>query len=201
MSWNSQTQTASPPAARRRLRIFTRWRSARALKTCSSSAASASLSAPLPSGGQHWTRGRGVGTRTTISKKLDVLPDWCYGPASNVFDVLSEESSMTEKPHVVAVIGAGPVGLAAAAHLSSQGIEPLVFEAREQVGASIREWGHVRVFSPWEYNLDPVAATMLGGTGWMAPDPDAYPTGAEIVERYLEPLAALPEIAPALHLG
>jgi hypothetical protein len=108
---------------------------------------------------------------------------------------------MTENPHVVAVIGAGPVGLAAAAHLSSNGIEPVVFEAGEQVGASIREWGHVRVFSPWEYNLDPVAAGMLAASGWVAPDPDAYPTGAEIVERYLEPLAALPAIAPALHLG
>jgi hypothetical protein len=108
---------------------------------------------------------------------------------------------MTENPHVVAVVGAGPVGLAAAAHLASRGIEPLVFEAGEQVGASVREWGHVRVFSPWEYNLDPVAATMLEGTGWVAPDRDAYPTGAEIVERYLEPLAALPAIAPALHLG
>src|SRR5215203_165119 len=99
---------------------------------------------------------------------------------------------MTEKPHVVAVIGAGPVGLAAAAHLASRGIEPLVFEAGRQVGASVREWGHVRVFSPWEYNLDPVASDMLARTGWVAPDRDAYPTGHEIVERYLEPLAALP---------
>jgi len=106
---------------------------------------------------------------------------------------------MTENPHVVAVIGAGPVGLAAAAHLASRGIEPLVFEAGKEVGASVREWSHVRVFSPWEYNLDPVAASMLAGTGWVAPDRDAYSTGAEIVERYLEPLAGLPAIAPGLH--
>jgi cation diffusion facilitator CzcD-associated flavoprotein CzcO len=108
---------------------------------------------------------------------------------------------MTENPHVVAVIGAGPVGLAAAAHLVSRGIEPLVFEAGDAVGASIREWGHVRVFSPWEFNLDPVAARMLRGSGWVAPDGDAYTNGAEIVERYLAPLAALPAIAPSLHLG
>ena len=107
---------------------------------------------------------------------------------------------MTKHPHVVAVIGAGPVGLAAAAHLVSRGIEPLVLEAGDAVGASIREWGHVRVFSPWEYDIDPVAAGMLADTGWEAPDPTAYPTGADIVERYLEPLAALPAIAPALHL-
>ena len=65
---------------------------------------------------------------------------------------------MTQNPHTVAVIGAGPVGLAAAAHLAARGIEPLVFEAGDAVGASIREWGHVRVFSPWEFNIDPAAA-------------------------------------------
>ena len=101
----------------------------------------------------------------------------------------------------VAVIGAGPVGLAAAAHLVDRGLEPIVFEAGEAVGASIREWGHVRVFSPWAFNVDPVAERLLDAAGWDAPDPDGYPTGAEIVGRYLEPLAALPAIAERLHLG
>jgi thioredoxin reductase len=101
----------------------------------------------------------------------------------------------------VAVIGAGPVGLAAAAHLIERGIRPLVLEAGATVGASIREWGHVRVFSPWEFNLDPAAARMLVRAGWTSPEPDGYPTGDELVERYLEPLAALPEIASALQLG
>ena len=72
-------------------------------------------------------------------------------------------------PHPVAVIGAGPVGLAAAAHLLARGLEPLVFEAGESVGASIREWGHVRVFSPWEYDIDPIAAELLARHGWEAP--------------------------------
>ena len=107
---------------------------------------------------------------------------------------------MTNTQLPVAVIGAGPVGLAAAAHLSSRGIEPVVFEAGDSVGASVREWGHVRVFSPWSYNIDPVAADLLEGTGWSAPASDAYPTGDEIVERYLEPLAAVPGIAESLHL-
>jgi thioredoxin reductase len=100
----------------------------------------------------------------------------------------------------VAVIGAGPVGLAAAAHLAERGIEPVVFEAGDAVGASVREWGHVRVFSPWSFNLDPVAAELLRRTGWSAPPSDAYPTGDEIVERYLEPLAAVPGLAESLHL-
>ena len=104
-------------------------------------------------------------------------------------------------PLPVAVIGAGPVGLAAAAHLIARGLEPLVFEAGDAVGASIRQWGHVRVFSPWEFNLDPAAVELLERDGWTAPAADGYPTGREIVERYLEPLAATPEIDAALHLG
>ncbi len=104
-------------------------------------------------------------------------------------------------PHPVAVIGAGPVGLAAAAHLLARGLQPLVFEAGDAVGSSIREWGHVRIFSPWEYDLDPVAVELLARHGWTAPDGDGYPTGTDIVERYLEPLAATPEIAAVLRLN
>jgi thioredoxin reductase len=100
----------------------------------------------------------------------------------------------------VAVIGAGPVGLTAAAHLIARGIEPVVFESGDGVGASVREWSHVRVFSPWAYDVDPIAAELIAGNGWIAPPSDEYPTGAEIIERYLEPLAALPPIAERLHL-
>jgi cation diffusion facilitator CzcD-associated flavoprotein CzcO len=107
---------------------------------------------------------------------------------------------MTSSQLPVAVIGAGPVGLAAAAHLASRGIEPVVFEAGDSVGASVRDWGHVRVFSPWSFNLDPAAVELLAETGWSAPARDGYPTGDEIVERYLEPLAAAEGIAESLHL-
>jgi thioredoxin reductase len=101
----------------------------------------------------------------------------------------------------VAVIGAGPVGLAAAAHLVSRGETPVVFEAGDQVGTAIRQWRHVRVFSPWRYDVDATAAAMLAKTGWTLPDPDHLPTGGELVEQYLEPLAALPSIRPHLRLG
>jgi thioredoxin reductase len=101
----------------------------------------------------------------------------------------------------VAVIGAGPVGLAAAAHLVARGLTPLILEAGAGVGASLRQWGHVRVFSPWQYNVDPAAAELLTAAGWDAPEPTDLPTGGEIVSRYLEPLAALPTIAPHLRLG
>lgn len=97
---------------------------------------------------------------------------------------------MPVNPLPVAIIGAGPVGLAAAAELLSRGIEPLVLEAGTKVAAAVREWGHVRMFSPWRFNTNPAARALLEAEGWAAPDPEAYPTGAELVERYLAPLGA-----------
>jgi thioredoxin reductase len=101
----------------------------------------------------------------------------------------------------VVVIGAGPVGLAAAAHLLARGETPLVLEAGDAVGASIRQWHHVRFFSPWKYTVDAASVALLEPTGWTLPDPEGAPTGNDIVERYLEPLAALPQIAPHIRLG
>lgn len=101
----------------------------------------------------------------------------------------------------VVIIGAGPVGLAAAAHLVSKGETPIIIEAGTTVGASMLEWGHVQLFSPWQYDIDAVAANMLAATGWHHPAADAYPTGRELVEQYLLPLAALPQIQPHIRLG
>jgi thioredoxin reductase len=98
----------------------------------------------------------------------------------------------------VAVIGAGPVGLAAAAHLNERGISFVVFELGDDVAASIREWAHVQLFSPWSYNIDPAARRLLEANAWTAPNPDAHPTGGELIEHYLEPLALLPEISRGL---
>src|SRR3989440_10092722 len=89
----------------------------------------------------------------------------------------------------IAIIGAGPVGLAAAAHVLERGLRPIVLEAGDTAGHSVRQWGHVQLFSPWEYNIDRAAARLLASSGWNSPEPDQYPTGAELVERYLEPLA------------
>ncbi len=101
----------------------------------------------------------------------------------------------------IAVIGAGPVGLAAAAHVIRRGATPLVLEAGTAVGASVLGWGHVRIFSPWKYNMDAAARDLLDRRGWTAPDGEAYPTGRELVESYLRPLAETPEIAPHLRLS
>lgn len=101
----------------------------------------------------------------------------------------------------VIVIGAGPIGLAAAAHLVSRGLEPLVLEAGAEVGAAVRAWGHVRMFSPWRYNTDPAATALLEAEGWAAPDPHAYPTGAELVAQYLAPLAATAVLRGRIRTG
>ncbi|ABE65017.1 putative secreted protein (plasmid) [Nitrobacter hamburgensis X14] len=90
---------------------------------------------------------------------------------------------------IVAVIGGGPVGLAAAAHLMERGMTPIVLEAGEQAAHAVRQWRHVQLFSPWKYNIDGAAARLLAATGWNSPDPEAYPTGGELIERYLDPLA------------
>ena len=65
----------------------------------------------------------------------------------------------------VAVIGAGPVGLAAAAHLLERGIRPIVLEGGDSIGHSVRQWGHVQLFSPWEYNIDRAAERLLAADG------------------------------------
>ena len=67
--------------------------------------------------------------------------------------------------HPVAIIGAGPVGLSAAAHLLDRGIPFVVFEAGDQSGASLNQWGHVRMFSPWGYNIDKKAGELLRQAG------------------------------------
>jgi thioredoxin reductase len=100
------------------------------------------------------------------------------------------------------VIGAGPVGLAAAAHLLAQGEDPVIFETGSQAGANVSTWGHVRLFSPWRYMVDSAAHDLLLVDGdWVEPDPDTYPTGRELVERYLAPLAALPVVRSRLRLN
>lgn len=101
----------------------------------------------------------------------------------------------------IAIVGAGPVGLAAAAHLLERGLAPMVFEAGATAGASIGRWGHVRMFSPWSFNIDAKAAALLAPTGWVAPPADAYPTGRDLLTQYLWPLAEVGPIRQRLHLN
>lgn len=95
----------------------------------------------------------------------------------------------------VVVIGAGPVGLSAAVQLLDREIEVIVLEADHEIGASQRAWGHVRLFSPWRYDVDKTAARYLRATGWTPPPPDELPTGDDLYRRYLIPLSNLPQLA------
>lgn len=101
----------------------------------------------------------------------------------------------------VVVIGAGPIGLAAAANLLERGIEFTVCEAGDEVAASVRAWGHTRLFSPWKHLVDPASRRLLAELGWQLPEPDRAPTGSELVDRYVAPLARIDEIASRLRLG
>lgn len=94
---------------------------------------------------------------------------------------------MDELP--VVVVGAGPVGLAAAAHLLERGLRPVVLEAGPQAGAAVARWRHVRLFSQWSELVDPAARRLLEPTGWTAPDGETYPTGEQWAAQYLVPLA------------
>lgn len=101
----------------------------------------------------------------------------------------------------IAVIGAGPIGLAAAAHLHARGFTPLVFEAGERIAAHLESYRPVKLFSPWRFNIDAEAVRLLEGAGWMAPPKDGLPTAGQMIDDYLAPLSRLPAIASALRLG
>lgn len=90
----------------------------------------------------------------------------------------------------IAVIGAGPIGLAAAAHLKARNLPFFVLEAGD-LAENVRSWSHVILFSPWQYNIDATAKALLEKAGWLAPADETIPTGKELIEQYLEPLAAI----------
>ena len=101
----------------------------------------------------------------------------------------------------VAIIGGGPIGLSAAAHLLKSKENFILFEAEKSVGANILTWGHVKVFSPWKYNIDKVAEELLVAAGHRIPNKEEVPFGKQIVEDYLRPLSALKGIKENIHLN
>lgn len=107
---------------------------------------------------------------------------------------------MQIKELLIAIIGGGPVGLAAAANLSERNIPFIIFEAGSTVGSNMLDWGHVRMFTPWKYTIDKSAERLLNRHGWIKPNEEGYPTGKDMVEKYLIPLANLPQIKPRLQL-
>ncbi|TCO54096.1 thioredoxin reductase [Actinocrispum wychmicini] len=94
---------------------------------------------------------------------------------------------MSESP--VVVVGAGPVGLAAAAEVAERGLPVVVLERGEHAGAAVTRWHHVRLFSPWSKLVAPAARRLLEPLGWRPPNGEDYPTGDEWARLYLRPLA------------
>ena len=101
----------------------------------------------------------------------------------------------------VAIIGAGPVGLAAAAHLTVRNQPFILFEAGNTVASNILSWKHIRVFSPWKYNIDKAARQLLAESQWLAPDDDGLPTGEQLYTNYFKPFSELPSIQTNIFLN
>lgn len=114
---------------------------------------------------------------------------------------LTMPSSRKLDGYPVAIIGAGPVGLAAAAQLLERGIDVIVLEAGPDAGTAVKAWGHTRLFSPWKFLIDQAAGRLLDNTGWESPAAKRIPYGHEFVDDYLVPLAATPELAPHIRYG
>ncbi len=129
---------------------------------------------------------------TEVSSAAPVWPRVSTAPLST----LAAQST----PLPVAVLGAGPVGLAAVAKLIERNLPFVVLEANERVGANLLDYGHVQLFSPWQYNVDPTMAKLLQPTGWQHPEPSELPLAGDIARRVLQPFAQLPQVAAGLHL-
>jgi len=108
---------------------------------------------------------------------------------------------MENKCLPIAIIGAGPVGLAAAAHLEVRSMPFILFERGTTVASNVLSWKHIRVFSPWRYNIDKTARELLSRSGWKSPDDDVLPTGEELYNEYLKPLSEVPSIKANLIVG
>lgn len=108
---------------------------------------------------------------------------------------------MSVRDKQIIIIGAGPVGIAAAAHAIGRGLKPMVLEKGASVGHAMQQWGQVKVFTPWKYLVDKQVEQLLNKTDWVFPDKEALATGQEIVDRYLVPAAQTAELAEVIHYG
>lgn len=98
----------------------------------------------------------------------------------------------------IAILGAGPVGLEAALAAVDAGRPFTLYESAPHAAGNIRSWGHVRLFTPWSMNVSARMRRHLEAAGLEVPQGDDCPDGAELADRLLAPVAALPSVAPHL---
>lgn len=100
----------------------------------------------------------------------------------------------------IAIVGAGPIGLEAAAFGVRAGFEVQVYE-RGRVAQNLREWGHVRLFSPFGMNASPWGREAVDSAfaNGVRPSGDEVLSGRDFAERYLIPLSRLPELQDRIH--
>jgi len=89
---------------------------------------------------------------------------------------------------LIAVIGGGPIGLEFAVAACQQGFEIILLEKGPKIAQSVREWGHVTLFSPWSLNISDVGRKILSELSLPIPSAESFPTGNEFVLQYLEVL-------------
>ncbi|WP_337982282.1 NAD(P)-binding domain-containing protein [Lysinibacillus sp. C5.1] len=123
----------------------------------------------------------------------------CCTPAKSI--EIQQINPNANKNLPVVIIGAGPIGLAAAAHLVAQKQAFIVLEAGHEIAHNMRSWGHVTLFSPWRYNINKAAKALLETSDWVEPNLDTLPTGNELIDLYLKPLAELVQIKPNIQLN
>ena len=87
----------------------------------------------------------------------------------------------------LAILGAGPTGLDAALAAKEMGLDFTLYEAGDGVASYIRQWGHVRLFSPWDLNVSPRIQRELEMLGRPAPTGAECTTGNDMVERAFQP--------------
>ena len=123
----------------------------------------------------------------------------CCSPAQDI--EVQETVNNSNKNLPIVIIGAGPIGLATAAHLVEQNQSFILLEAGNEIAHNIRTWGHVTLFSPWRYNINKAAKSLLEGSDWVEPSLETIPTGHELIDLYLKPLAELKQIKPSIRLN
>ena len=108
---------------------------------------------------------------------------------------------MTGSKPRIAILGTGPVGIEAALAAAEYGYPFTVYEAAAHAAGHVREWGHIKLFTPWDLNVSVRMRRSLEHAGVSVPAGIECPTGAELVAEVLDPVSALPGVTENIRYG